>query len=187
MTLIEIMVVVFIIAFTIAIAIPRLSGTLGFKTKSVVRKLVAINKQLQHNARLRNKVYRLVINFGADNGRPSFYAESADKKTLVEPPDAKSKSSWDDDDKEDPFTTATEITKEPIELPTGVVFSEVEIDGYPSVKEGIAYIHFFPQGLVQKSVIHIDDGRDLKWSVIIPALAGRSFIRTEDVRLKDVE
>jgi general secretion pathway protein H len=192
-TLIEILLVIAIIAFVIGIGIPRLSRSLGTQLRATTRKLVTLNREVHHSARLKNRTYRVVFDFGDKERKtsPSFYVESGSGRELAPSPDATPPSKFSrDKDKEPPpaFSPDTETLKKPVALPRGVQFEDVEIVGQDKpVTEGKAYVYFFPQGLVQKTIIHITDGAKIHWSLIINPLTGATEIRSEYIKLKDTE
>jgi general secretion pathway protein H len=192
-TLIELLIVLGIIAFVIGIAVPKLGRNFGTQLRGATRKIVGLNKELHHFARLRNKTYRLVIDFGDQTRKPNFYVESATTKQLLAPPDATPtpeprNTNKDDKKSEDPFTADKEVLKKPIELPIGVKIEDVENDtSSKPITEGKAYVLFFPQGLVERTIIHITDGRKIHWSLIVNPLTGATAIETESIRLKDLD
>jgi prepilin-type N-terminal cleavage/methylation domain-containing protein len=192
-TLLELLIVLGIIAFVIGIAVPKLGRNFGSQLRASTRKIVGLSKELHHFARLKNKTYRLVIDFGDDKHKPNFFVESATTKQLIAPPDATptpEPRNKDNDDKksEDPFTADKEVLKKPIELPNGVKIEDVENDTSPKpITAGKAYIIYFPQGLVQRTIIHITDGRKIHWSLVVNPLTGATSIETELIRLKDLD
>jgi prepilin-type N-terminal cleavage/methylation domain-containing protein len=190
-TLIEIMFVMAIIAFVVGIGIPRLGKNLGSQVRTLTRKIVVLNKDLHHMSRLRNKTYRLAISFGDATHAGSMWVESANSKQLLDPPDAtptpQPHTSLDKPPPAGPFSTDTELLKKPIVLPDAVKFEDVEIDpkGKP-IQDGRAYIHFFPEGLVQEAVIHIGDGKTMHWSLVIEPLTGYTDVIEGEKHLKDI-
>jgi general secretion pathway protein H len=194
-TLVELLVTLGIIAFVVAIAIPKLGRTLGTQLRATTRRVVSLNKELHHFARLKNKTYRLVIDFGDSNHKPSFDVESATTRQLLNPPDATpppEKKKKDDKNKkpedEDPFAEDSEVLKKKIDLPYGVQFEDVETDNVEKpITEGKAYVVFFPEGLVQRAIIHLTDGKNIHWSLIINPLTGQTTVETEYIKLKDLD
>jgi general secretion pathway protein H len=189
LTLIELLVSIGIIAFVSAIAIPKLGRNLGTQLRSTTRKIVALNKQLHHSSRLRNRTYRLVIDFGdkEKGAGQSLYVESSGTRQLIKNEEEKPVGLGEEKPKS-PFALDNELLKKPLQLPSGVAFEDVEVANERNpVKEGKAYIHFFPQGLVTQAVIHIGNGKDIKWSLIVNPLTGETNIRSEYIRLRDIQ
>jgi general secretion pathway protein H len=192
LTLIEILITVAIIAAVVAIGVPRLGRSLGSQIRAISRKIIVLNKQIHHSARLKNKTYRLVIDFGNDTeGRdPLIIVESATGAQLLADPEATPDrfAKNDDKKKKGPFSPDTEMLKKPITLPTGVRFLDVETENNRDpVKEGRAYIYFFANGLVTRSIIHITNGDKMNWSLIVNPLTARTDIQDKIVTMKDLE
>ncbi len=189
-TLIELMIAIAIIAFVVAIGIPKLGRSTGSQFKAIARKIVVLNKELHHYARLKNKTYRLVMDFGAENKNASFYVESASGSQLIVEQDTDKNFSRNNNDEKKTavFSVDQEVLKKPILLPYGVKIDDVETEtSNKPITEGKAFIHFFPQGLVQKTVIHLNGGDKLKWSLIVNPLTAETTIRDEYVKLRDLQ
>lgn len=188
-TLIEIMISVIIIALVVGTALPRLTRSTGSQTRKITRQVVSLNRELRNFARLKQKTYRLVIDFGSEKSGPGLYVESASNMELLGNKDEEeSTDSKKGDERKSPFQIDKEVLKKPIELPSGINFESVELEGREGpITSGQAYIHFFPHGLVQRSIINIGDGKSLHWSLVIQPLTGQTLIKTDRVQLKDFE
>jgi general secretion pathway protein H len=190
-TLIELLVVILIIVFVVSIGIQRFGRSTGSQLRALTNKVSTLNKEIHHSARLKNKTYRLVLDFGdkeKPNG-PSIYVESGSGRELAPNPDATPLPHFGGD-KAPPaaFTKDSEILKKAIQLPKIIYFEDVEIENKEKpITEGRAYVYFFPQGLVQKSIIHLTDGKKIHWSLIINPLTASTIIKDEYVKLKDLE
>jgi general secretion pathway protein H len=190
-TLIELLLTLAIVGFVVAIGIPKLGRSLGSQLRATTRRIVIVNREIHHSARLKHKAYRLVIDFGDKEKKSggSFYVESGSSRELLDDPESTPslhKSSGKAPPS--PFTVDSEILKKPVELPRGVSFEDVEIEDLKKpVTDGKAYIHFFPQGLIQKAIIHITDGKKIHWSLIINSLTANTEIVDEYIKLKDTE
>jgi len=191
-TLIEILFVLGIIAFVVAITIPKLGRTLGTQLRSTTRKIITLNNELHSFSRIKNKTYRLVLQFGDAEHKGRFYVESASKKQLLAPIEPGPTPELTKEEKakpenQDPFTPDKEMLKNPVDLPRGVNFEDVENEtSKKPITEGKAYIIFFPEGLVEKSVIHLTDGNKIHWSLIVNPLTGHTDLETEYIKLKDL-
>ncbi len=191
-TLIELMITLGIIAFVTAVAIPKLGRTLGTELRKQTRTIIILNRQLHHMARLKNKTYRLVVDFGdkEKKTKPNITVESGGASELVENPDEVQSTFGKHGDKAPAsnFSKDSEILKHPLELPNGVGFEDVEIENYrnPFVS-GKAFIHFFPQGLVQKAAIHITDGKSLHWTLVVNPLTAQTDLSQEYIKLRDLD
>src|SRR5262249_52928870 len=72
------------------------------------------------------------------------------------------------------FKSFKDTTLKPVEIKKGVrvadVFTPRQRDAY---SEGRAYLYFFPQGFGERAVIHLSDGKDSFYSLIVHPLTGR--------------
>ena len=73
-------------------------------------------------------------------------------------------------------------------LPSSLRFKSVETQGAERpVTSGMAYIHFSPEGLVEKSIVQITDGKDLTWSLIFNPITGQAEVVPKAMTLKDFD
>ncbi len=184
-TLVEMMVMLAILGAMAAMIVPRM-GSRNNKVKSVVRNLSVVGKQLQNNARLYNKTYRIVFELPEDEPH-SFYVESAPGVQLISKNIEEDEDDKDDDDTQNTptFTIDKKIMKNKITLPNPLYFERIELS-QGEIEEGIAYVHFFPQGLVEEVAIHISNGDNLNWTVTYNTLVGKGQIISSHVSLKDI-
>jgi len=72
------------------------------------------------------------------------------------------------------FKSFKDTTLKPVEIKKGVKIADVytprQRDAYT---EGRAYLYFFPQGFGERAVIHLSDGKDSFYSLIVHPLTGR--------------
>lgn len=201
-TLLEVMVTVAIIAGVVAMVLPRIN-TRGNKAKSHIRKLTTLSKELRTRAKLNGSIYRLVIDMkdgieGEENH--TYWIERSNHKTLIsekelqELEEARREGTLekDKDGKPKPvpggFETDTQILKTVQELPTGLRFSELEkTNSDKPIISGRAYIHFFPQGLVEEAAIHLKISDENQWTITFHPLTGKADVVSSDVRLKELK
>lgn len=189
-TLVEIMVVLAILGAMASMILPRI-GSRNSKIKSTVRNLSVLGKQLQNNARLYNKTYRIVFKLPEDEEH-SFFVESAEGVQIIanteEEIEQQEEMEEDADDKEEVatvFTPDLKTLKKPIVLPNPLYFEKIELSS-GEITQGEAYVHFFPQGLVEEVAIHITDDENLNWTVTYNTLMGKGHIISSHVSLKDI-
>lgn len=189
-TLVEVLVVLVLITLVISVGAPKLTKSFGSPSKKIVRNLVVLTKQIHNSAKLKNRTYRIVFQFADLEKKtlPRFYVESAAAGYLVEhQSDQKYKKSIIEKDEESPFSPDPSIMKKAIDLPKELNFSAIETENMDQpVTEGKAYIHFFPQGLIERSVIRMIDSNKKEISLIINPLTGRTDVIEGAVQLKDV-
>lgn len=194
MTLIEIMIVLVIIGGMLVVGASRFSNT-NNEIRSLVRKIASLTKDLHNQARLQNKVIRMVIEM-PENEETQISVESAPKNTLLtdnafsEDPDEESRLS-EEERKEKAalkaFQPDTSIMRKPITVPLPLRIVEVAVrDTDEPIQSGRAFLYFFPQGLTQEAIIVISDNEDLNWTVAVNPITGISQIIPERKKLEEL-
>lgn len=196
MTLMEIMIVLIILGGLSVAVVSRLNRG-NSDLKSAVRKISTLTKELHNQARMQNRVLRMVIDMNETDGS-SITVEGAPKTTLL------TNSAFSDKDDEDESSNLSEeelkekaalkafqpdgsVLKRPLTLPLPVRIVEVEIkDIEEPIDSGKAYLYFFPQGLTQEAVIVISDGKDLNWTVAVNPITGISRVLSERKKLSEL-
>lgn len=200
-TLLEVMVTVAIIAGVVAMVLPRIN-TKGNKAKAHLRKLTTLSKELHTRAKLNGSIYRLVIDMkdGVDSEEnQTYWVERSNQKTLIsekelqEHEKARKDGTLEKDKEGKPkpipggFEPDTQILKSIQELPTGLRFSELEKGSSEKpITSGRAYIHFFPQGLVEEAAIHLKISDTNQWTISIQPLTGKADIVSSYVKLSEL-
>lgn len=192
MTLIEIMVVLLIIGSVISVIAPKLGGRRD-QARAALRQLTVISKQLHTMAVLKQQTYRLAMRFSPDKEKPhQYWIESSSSKVTLRT--AEGQKEYDDKmrgSKEEKPTTAftkdTSLMKKERDLPAGIFFNGVEVDGQEPILSGVAYVHFFPQGLGQMAAIRLTDGKSINWTIEVHPLTGDSRVHDEEVKLEDLK
>lgn len=189
-TLIEVMIVIAIMAGLIAIGAPKL---LRKKTnvKTTIRQMVVLVKEIRNQAKMFNSTYRLVIRI--EEGQSSYWVEKSngpaliDKDKLQEEIENKNKGEKPEEDAPPPlFQLDKRLTKKEKVLPENLSFAQVEtMNMSQPVTSGIAYIHFFPEGLMEASTIQITDKKNT-WTLVFNPLTGQADILEKAVNLKDL-
>ena len=191
-TLIEIMIVISIIAATLAIGAPKMFDS-STTQRSAVRKLGILTREIRNVARLTNQTSRLVIQMDDQKGHV-YSVESAPGTAMLLTEDQKknldslTELQKEDDKKKETFQPDTRLVKSPIQLPRGLFFESVE---YANMKEpitkGKAYIHYFPSGLSENAAIHITNRKTLNWTITIHPLTGRAEVYERKATLKELQ
>jgi len=173
-TLIELGLVILILGVMIAIALPRLGNRAYAQLNSETRKMALAYRYLRHAAILNGRSYRLV--YDLDNH--SYWAEVAEVAAPPEPLDE-----IDAGDSFFPPAIEEQFTRDidgPInlrKLPEPIGFSDVELPTvWGKVMEGIAYTTFYPDGFVDISVVHLDNGQDVFTLYVPNGITGQVFV-----------
>ena len=187
-TLVEIMIVIAIIAGVLAIGVPKMFSTTT-AMRGAIRKLAVMTRDVRNNSRLYQVTTRLVISLDKDKGftytvesspgvvlmKTEMQEKELEKVTSEQEKDAKPKTA---------FSQEARVLKKPVTLPKGLKFEDVEKSSRQEAEtSGKAYINFYPQGLSEEAAIHLGDGKDLHWTIVINPLTGRESFEKGEVTL----
>jgi general secretion pathway protein H len=185
LTLIEILIVLVIVASIAAIGVPRLMNTSADSMKKLTRHMTTLTKEIRNRAKLKNVTERLVIDMSSEPHR--YWVEYTQGSrpipaNLYEPKDK------DEPDKNEAQFKKDEIlTKKEKELPKGVYFNSVEtVNSKEPITNGLAYVHYFPEGFVEAAVIQITNRKGMTWTLVISPLTGQAEVIDEEKSLKDL-
>lgn len=189
-SLLELTVVLSIIAGIIAVAGPRLFDKKS-DTRKVFREFIIAGKDLKSRAKISGSTYRLA--FDLTEKQQAWWVEKSTRAVVVdrdkvqkELEDAKKE---DKDESKPPpdFQVDTSIFKKKQTLPSGFKFKQIESGSLDlTITDGMAFIHFFPQGLIETSAIQIEDPKGNIWTLVYNPLTGKSDVIPEAKLLKDL-
>lgn len=153
-TLIEILLVLGIIAMVTSIGIPAVGRLTYQRVAGTTRRFVGTLRSVRNDAILLNRIYRLAIDFE----NQTWWIEKQSRLELL---GTESQSRKPNDPKNPPpppsgFSIADKYGKKPKELPGGVVFDGVLTERDGLLRTGLAYIHFFPSGYAEHSVVYLN-------------------------------
>ena len=135
-TLLEISLVILIISIVLSIAIPRLGDRSRSELRSHVNRLRTTFRFVRNEAILSGRTYRL--NYDLDQHRYWVTSEGA----------------------ADIGESDTSILMRPVKLPDTVAFSDIVLQSAGKLAQGRLYTRFFPDGFVDPTVVHMDNGRE---------------------------
>jgi len=189
-TLIEVMIVIAIMAGLIAIGAPKLLKK-NTNIKTTARQMVVLVKEIRNHAKMFNSTYRLVIRI--EPGQEAYWVEKAngpaliDKDKLLEEMENKNRDIKPEEDAPPPlFQIDKRLSKKEVLLPSNLHFAQVEtVNMSQPVTTGIAYIHFFPEGLMEASGIQITDKKNT-WTLVFNPLTGQADIVEKATSLKEI-
>lgn len=196
-TLIEIMIVLFIVAMAVTMSLPYISNR-NTQTKAFLREMIVLTRELHTKAKLHGATYRLVIEMPADDGRERraqvLWVEKSNGKAVLSDREeerwAERQRESDEKKKVDPkgFEMDPSFFKEPRQLPSGLRFDRVELTRLKNpVVNGRAFIHFLPQGLVDEAALHIKGEGTQAWTIAIHPLTGRAELIAKPLSLKEIK
>ena len=148
-----------IISMVIAVGLPAIERVTYQRLNSTSRKFVGLIRTIKNDAILLNTVHRLVI----DLDHQAWWVEQQNQFQLLsdgqeEPRPTKKKNKGLSSGNDDPapnFTPDDKYSKKPVPLPDGVGFSGVLKEREGLIKQGVAYINFFPNGYSEQAIIYL--------------------------------
>lgn len=191
-TLLELLIVVAILALVTIIAIPNISSTFRFSVKSAAREIATLVKETSNSAQISGRIHRIVY----DLKKNQYWVESTSETALLQ--SAESRKVEEDrrsifDDKKDEesdkkgFRQESLVTRNKRTLPIGVQFKDVVTEqSEEPIIEGLAYTHVFPQGLSEKTLVHLVDTSKNEVSLIISNLLARCSVEGRYIEAKEV-
>lgn len=191
-SLLEMAIVLSIIGAIIGLLGPNLFDRKA-ETRKVLRDFMIAGKDLKGRAKLNGVTYRLA--FQLDPKEQAWWVEKSSSATVIdkkklEDEREKTKDNENTDDKDKPkaeFQPDVGTFKRKQTLPKGYSFKQIESGTQDViVTEGLAYIHFFPQGLIETSAIQIEDPKKNIWTIIINPITGQTDVIPEAKILKDL-
>lgn len=190
-SLLEVTIVILIIGGLLAFAVPRLQFN-KVDTRKVIRELTVTVKEVRNRARLYGTTYRIA--FRLDPDQQAYWVEKSNSITYIDKEalekarnEAKSAFRKNDEAVAAAFKPDTSFFKKERKLPRDYFFKLVETGASNmAYVDGMAYIHFFPQGFIEAAAVQIEDPKKNIWTVTFNSLTGQSAIITEAKLLKDI-
>jgi len=156
-TLIELGLVLLIISVIIALVVPRFRDQSHAELISQTRKLATIFRFLQQEAILNGRVYRL--NFDLDQQR--YFVTSADA----------------DEGLDGNFQQESGVVGKNVALPASLQMADVDVPFLGGkLYEGLAFTHFYPDGYVDPTAVHLDNGQEVYTLYVENGLTGRANV-----------
>jgi prepilin-type N-terminal cleavage/methylation domain-containing protein len=185
-SMVELLVVVALIALIGLFAIPGISNVFKVSLKSSTRDIATTIKETYNATAMTKRVHRLVY----DIQENTYWVESGPNTILLETEESKEKASRirryngdpekekeEKEKRDSAFSLAKNVTRKPIALPRGVEFEDVSTEQSPdAINEEKAYTHFFPNGMIEQTVVHLKDNSNHRATLVIQPLVGRSTV-----------
>ena len=155
-TLIELGLVLLIIAIVVALVVPRFRDQSHVQLIEQTRKLAATFRFLQDEAVLNGRVYRL--NFDLDQQR--YFVTSAEEG-----------------DDMTAFQQESGILAHGSAMPSNLQIADVDVPAAGGkLFQGVAFTHFYPDGYVDPTVVHLDNGQEVYTLYVPQPLTGRAYV-----------
>jgi type II secretion system protein H len=181
-TLIELLIVVAIMALVTVIAIPSISNTFRFSVKSSAREIATLIKDTANSAQISGRIHRIAYDLEKDQ----YWVESTNETTLLASEESRKieadrRSLFDDpkakEKEKKGFRQENLLTKNKRSLPVGVKFKDIYTEqSEEPITEGMAYTHVFPQGMSEKSLVHLVDTSKNEVSLVVSNLLARCSV-----------
>jgi len=152
-TLVELLIVLVVLGLMLALAIPKL-GELGeANLKRSARHLTGMVRFLRDDSQAKKSVYR--IKFDIQNGH--YWAEELTQTS----------------DKTVEFKRYQSVMVDEVSLSGQTTFRDVQVASHPDDP----YILFTPNGWVEHALIHLRDGDNKDFTLIVNSLTGNTDLR----------
>lgn len=188
-TLIEMLVVISLIVMIFVLAMPNISSSFRLSLSSTARGMASVITEAYNASVITGKVYRVAF----DLKKNTYWIEQGGTQVLLDTKESKDKEEarrkfMKPGETAPPsgFTMDTTITRKKQSLPTGVTYEDVmnELSKDPII-EGIAYSHFFPHGLTEQTIIHIQDTSQHHASLVITSVIGQTDVYDRYISKKE--
>ena len=166
-TLIEILIVLFLLGFLFTFAAQRFVKR-DRRVKKTFHQFIRLNNRLVFASKIHNKEYRLVILLDKE-GMEQYWVE---KKQ----PGAVPKDQDDEEKKISPYFIDESFYAEPEVIPSFLQILKIESPAWEKEKtEGLAYIYYHPKGLAQETRIYfLRSDNSAEWTLYLDPVA-KSF------------
>jgi len=162
-TLLELVIVMFIMGLIMTIALPNITAISGARIRSEARRLSGRARFLYEKAAVEKAVYRLI--FHLDSKRNGYEVARLDPY-----------------DPEPKFVPVNSPATEPVLMPAGVKVRDVTVEGIGTVARGMAATQFYPGGYVDATLVHLSDASGNVYTLFFDPLTGRVSIAEGDIR-----
>lgn len=154
-TLLELSLVLFILGLLVTVLLPRFGDMGSARLESSARRLAALARYLNGEAAFSGQVYRIRYDLGEQTYAVQVLVPSREATEFVADPSPMS---------------------QPVKLPPGIAFADVRVSQAGRMNTGQVFTHFYPQGYVDPTVVHLRDQRERMMTVMIPPITGEAKV-----------
>jgi len=194
-SLIELLIVIGILGLVGLIAIPSISNTFRFSVQSTGREIATLIKDAVNSAQITGRVHRIAY----DLKNQQYWVESTSELTLLKSDETLKKEKErsrgyfslkeaEEEGKKNTggFRQENLLTKKKKTLAVGVSFKDVVTEqGESPISDGMAYTHIFPQGMTEKTLIHLQDTSKNEITLTVSNLLGRCSVEGRYIEAKE--
>jgi len=180
-TLIEMAVVLLLAALLITLAVPQFKARTDADLKHSALKLAATIEYTFHQAAFRRETFRLHYDLDRSRYWLDLFVDPAAEAPASNPSadqaGAETEAPLSDDagmNAGQPYYVADHrILAQPVTLPDGVRITDVTTQYLDSTTQGEAFTHFFPDGYVEPTVVHLADRNKKEYTLYVSPLSGK--------------
>lgn len=189
----EIMIVIAIISLVGVIVIPQATSFTRVSLEAATREMSSTIKEAYNDTILTGRVHRMAYDikkneYWVESGPPTALLDTKESKAREERRKKFMGNKADDDSQVSSFQIEKTVTRKKVSLPTGVAFEDIISQQFQEpITEGTAYSHFFPQGLTEKTIIHLKNNSDQHFSLVIAPIIGSTEVYQRYVSSNDLE
>ena len=166
-TLLELMITVAIVVIITGIGVSAFSQIFGERLRTESNTLAATIRHAYNRSVAEGLYVRMVLSPGTGVYR----VEASAERVLIDP--NASQIDTEDEDGESKASSPYTSLMPPVEMEGGVIVSGVITMSQPEeVTDGDAYVHFFPNGFVEPTMIYISDEDGNEYTLIVSPMTG---------------
>lgn len=154
-TLLELSLVLFIMGLLVTVLLPRFGAMGTARLESSARRLAALVRYLNGEAAFSGQVYRIRYDL----------SEQAYAVQVLVPSRGATE-----------FVADSSPMSQSVRLPAGITFADVRVAQAGRMSSGQVFTHFYPQGYVDPTTVHLRDQQERAMTVVIPAITGEARV-----------
>lgn len=187
MTLIEIIVVIALVGLLLSLGVTVLTDWFEDNLSKTASELAGTIKYTYNESAIKNKIYRLKIDFSQQTIAIEASADDQKVDTSLEEKSSEEKSSTTlespetEPPKKESFSDVGSYLLKPIRLPEGIKIKDVYVEHVgKKIEKGLTAIYFFPNGWVEKAIINLcDEKEEIFYSIEVHSFTGKATIRRQ--------
>lgn len=188
-TLVELLIVVALIALIGTMAVPGISNTFKISLQTATREIASTIKETYNASMMTKRVYRIVY----DLKEQAYWVEfgpaslALDTEESLKHEERMNRFKKEKKEEGPSFQMATNITRSKKSLPRGVTFKDIKTEQAKELAtEGTVYTHFFPHGMIEQTVVHLQDNSQHQSTLWVQPLVGRTRVIDRYVPYEEV-
>lgn len=189
LTLLEVLIVIFITAMAAGLTLNLFGGTKRAKIKQETEKLIGTIRFAYNDAAYGRRTNRLVF----DIGENKYWIESVGELFILKSPESEKNKKEKDKDEEEgasppQFSELEDTLVKRVKIDDVLKIRDIYIAHQEDIlKDGKAFLYFFPNGETEQAVIHLSDkDEEINYSILVNPITGRSKVEPSYVEIEDI-